>query len=347
MTLFRRNIWLHFFGIAVFLIIPIILSPNPKGVAVFDISGPTIRDLLAGCLMILFFYINYYFFTTQLFLRKKYVEYGIIIILSFAIIILLPSLLTGHIPWSNPPPPQHKQDLMQPENASFLISISHNILLFLSVVSFSIFLRIQENLFKVEKAKNEMEILSLKEQINPHFLFNTLNNIYGQAIEDNSHCTASSILKLSAMLRHVVHDAQYPWVSVNKELIYLENYIQLQRQRLGEGVELTYLTKGKFDESLKIAPLILIPFIENAFKHGINPDQKSFISINIDILEDKLSLVVKNKKVNIRLQAHEKSGAGMKITLERLRMLYPKKHELHIDDTPDHYLVNLKLELHD
>ncbi|MCZ8215756.1 MAG: hypothetical protein O9262_05915, partial [Cyclobacteriaceae bacterium] len=160
MKLFRRNIWLHFFGIAVFLIIPIILSPNPKGVAVFDISGPTIRDLLAGCLMILFFYINYYFFTTQLFLRKKYVEYGLIIILSFAIIILLPSLLTGHIPWSNPPPPPHKQDLMQPENASFLISISHNILLFLSVVSFSIFLRIQENLFKVEKAKNEMEILS-------------------------------------------------------------------------------------------------------------------------------------------------------------------------------------------
>ena len=192
-----------------------------------------------------------------------------------------------------------------------------------------------------------MEILSLKEQINPHFLFNTLNTIYGQAIEDNSQRAASSILKLSAMLRHVVHDAQYKWVLVANELVYIENYIQLQRQRLGEGVELAYLTKGSYSESLKIAPLILIPFIENAFKHGINPDRKSLIKIDIVINGNKLSLMVKNKKVDVRLQEHEKSGAGIKITKERLGMLYPKKHNLTIEDRPDHYTVNLKLQLHD
>lgn len=338
---------MHFFGIALFLLIPIVLSPTPKGVPMFNISGPAIRDLLAGCLMILFFYANYYFLTPKLFLNKRYVIFGLITIISFATIVILPSLMTGHIPWSNPLPPPNEPDLIKPENSSFILSISHNILLFLSVVSFSIFLRTQEHLFKVEKAKNEMEILSLKEQINPHFLFNTLNNIYGQAIEDNSHRTASSILKLSAMLRHVVHDAQYKWVPIHKELIYLENYIQLQRQRLGEGVELTYLTKGSYSESLKIAPLILIPFIENAFKHGINPDQKSVVKINIVVNGNELSMLVENKKVNARLQAHEKSGAGMKITIERLRMLYSTKHDLNIEDTPDHYAVNLKLELHD
>lgn len=338
---------LHILGIAAFLLIPVVLSPTPQGIPVFNISGPTIRDLLARCLMVLFFYANYYVLTPKLFLNKRYVTYGLITIVSFATIVVLPSLMTGHIPWSNPLPPPNQAEPMKPENSTFILSISHNILLFFSVVSFSILLRIQEHLFKVEKVKNEMEILSLKEQINPHFLFNTLNNIYGQAIEDNSNRTASSILKLSAMLRHVVHDAQFQWVPISKELMYLENYIQLQRQRLGEGVELTYLTKGSFSESLKIAPLILIPFIENAFKHGINPDKKSVIKIEIVISGNELSLLVENKKVNVRLQDHEKSGAGMKITLERLRMLYSGKHHLNVEDTPDHYAVNLKLDLHD
>lgn len=348
MAISKIRFLLHFLGISVFLIIPVLLSPTPKGIAVLNISGPTIRDLLAGCLMVLFFYTNYYYLTPKLFLNKRYVFFGLITIVSFAIIVVLPSLMTGHIPWSNLlPPPPNEPALMKPENSSFILSISHNILLFLSVVSFSIFLRTQEHLFKVEKAKNEMEILSLKEQINPHFLFNTLNNIYGQALEDNSHRTASSVLKLSAMLRHVVHDAQHHWVPISKELMYLENYIQLQRQRLGEGVELTYLTKGSFSESLKIAPLILIPFIENAFKHGINPDEKSLIKIYIVISGNNLSLLVENKKVNVRLQAHEKSGAGMKITMERLRMVYSNRHHLIIEDTPDHYTVNLKLELND
>ncbi|MCE7054158.1 sensor histidine kinase [Algoriphagus sp. AGSA1] len=323
------------------------MSPTPRGLPMFNMTGPVIRDLLSGVLMIVFFYANYYLLAPKLLLDRKYLIYGLLIIVSFTTIALLPSLLTGHIPWESPRSPPNGPDLMKPDNSNFILSISHNILLFLSVVSFSIYLRIQERLFKVEKTKNEMEILSLKEQINPHFLFNTLNNIYGQAIEDNSQRTASSILKLSEMLRHVVHDAQCQWVSITKELAYMENYIQLQRQRLGESVELTYLTKGFFSESLKIAPLILIPFIENAFKHGVNPDEESLIKINISVNGNELTLLVENTKTNVRLQAHEISGTGMKITMDRLRMLYPGKHELNVEDTSTHYTVNLKLELHD
>ena len=364
MVVSKRNFLLHIIGVTVFLLLPLVLAPRPNGIPLFNQSLPAYRDLLAGMLMIGFFYLNYYFLVTKIFLRRKYTIYILLIVISFLMIIFAPSLLTGHSPLSRftsittaieapPEPPDgpsrmnREDQLAPPTDNSFILSISHNILLFSSVVIFSIFLRIQEQLYKVERAKNEMEILSLKEQINPHFLFNTLNNIYGQAIEDNSTQTATSILKLSEMLRYVVHDAQSAWVPLQKEMAYMENYIQLQRQRLGEGVGLTYLTKGSFSVSLKIAPLILIPFIENAFKHGINPDKKSHVKIVISIDGKTLSLLVENMKTTIHIPNHEKSGAGLKITLERLSMLYLNKHDLQIDNLSDQYKVKLKLELND
>ncbi|WP_460514799.1 sensor histidine kinase [Cyclobacterium sediminis] len=366
MVIFKKSFLLHLIGVIIFLLLSLILSPRPDGVSLVNHTLPAFRDLLASILMIGFFYLNYYFLVTRLFLRKKYVIYIILTFISFVVIILAPSILTGYSPLTEfvsidaemvatPEPSDlsgisgmnRDEQLRPPNKNSFLISISHNILLFLSVVIFSIFLRIQERLFKVEKAKNEMEILSLKEQINPHFLFNTLNNIYGQAIEDNSLQTATSILKLSEMLRYVVHDAQFPWVPIQKEMAYMENYIELQRQRLGDSVKLLYDLKGSYSESLKIAPLILIPFIENAFKHGINPDKKSLIKIVISMDRKTLNLLVENRKTNVNIPNHEKSGAGLKITLERLSMLYQNKHTLQVDNFSDQYKVNLKLELHD
>lgn len=344
----KNNLIFHLIGIIIFLTFPLLFVPRPEGVPLFNLTIPAIRDLVAGSLMIVFFYSNYYFFVPSLILKRKYVLYILIVLIAFAAIIILPSLLTGKFHPSSPPPPNINIETPRKlAQNSFFLSISHNILLFLSVVAFSIFLRVQERLFKIEKAKNQMEILSLKEQINPHFLFNILNNIYGQAIEDNSQKTASSILKLSDMLRHVVHDAQHQWVSLKKELSYLDSYIQLQLQRLGESVELIYLIKGSYSSSLRIAPLILIPFIENAFKHGINPDQKSKIEIIISLEEKFLNLSVKNSKANVRLNENEKSGAGLNITLNRLNILYHDKYNLKINDFRDSYQIELKLELDD
>ena len=346
-----NKIIFHLIGIIIFFTFPLLFAPRPEGIPLFNLTLPAIRDLIAGSLMIAFFYSNYYFFVPSILLKRKYSFYTLIVLIALAAIIILPSIFTGKIPLtSSPLPPPPSINIETPigsGNNSFFRSISHDILLFLTVVAFSIFLRVQERLFKIEKAKNQMEILSLKEQINPHFLFNTLNNIYGQAIEDDSEKTASSILKLSGMLRHVVHDAQHQWVSLKKELSYLDSYIQLQRQRLGEGVELIYLTKGSYSSSLKIAPLILIPFIENAFKHGINPDQRSKIEIIISLEGKFLDLFVKNSKTNVHINPHEKSGAGLKITLNRLKILYPDKYNLKINDFKDNYQVELKLELDD
>ncbi len=341
-----RLIW-HLMSIILFLTLPLILTPRPPGIPLFNFTMPAIRDLIAGAFMLIFLYINYYFLVNKLLLKKKYLTYILILLIGLAVIVLLPSVFTGHIPFIlTPTPPEQGVPPGLIQN-NFVASIGHNILLFLTVIAFSIFLRVQGQFSEVEAAKNKMELLSLKEQINPHFLFNTLNNIYGQAMEDNSHQAATSILKLSEMLRHVVHDAQNEWVPLDKELAYLENYIQLQRQRLGEGVALSFLTKGTFDNTLKIAPLILIPFIENAFKHGVNPDKKSSIKIVISVAEKTLSLLVENDKANIRLKEHEKSGAGLNITLNRLNMLYINKHNLLLDDQQTKYIVKLNMELND
>ncbi|MBW3470464.1 sensor histidine kinase [Arthrospiribacter ruber] len=349
MITFKKKISLHLLGIATFLLLPIVLSPTPHGIPMFNTSQPAKRDFLAGILMLLYFYLNYYILTPKLFIKKQYVSFALITGIAILTIILLPSLLTGYLPWAGRPlPPETDTTLFSmPEQSNFLHSVSHNILLFISVIFLSILLRVQAYYFNAEKAKKEMEIISLKEQINPHFLFNTLNNIYGQAIEDNATNTASSILMLSGLLRYVVHEAQYKWVTVKNELAYLDNYIKLQKGRLGKEIGLSYIVTGNFEKKLKIAPLILIPFVENAFKHGINPDKKCVINISIYIDSDKLTLTVFNLKVNEGLMLHEKSGTGMKITKDRLEALYPNKHELEIEDEKGYYKTTLTVELHD
>ncbi len=368
---FKKKIALHIVGILIFLMIPVLLAPRPAGIHLINLTLPAFRDLFASVLMIGFYYLNYYVLVPKLFLTKKYFLYFLVIAIYFTGIILIPSLLTGYSPipgvladnpsglQPNPPafmqalpnapepPPRTSPTLTQQSNNSFILSISHNILLFLSVILFSIFLRVQERLFKIQQANNQMEIRSLREQINPHFLFNMLNNIYGQAVMDNSMGTANSLLKLSGLLRHVVHEATNQYVSLSKELEYLENYVQLQRQRLGDHVELSYLVKGTPAPYLRVAPLILIPFIENAFKHGINPDEKSAIHITLTLDGMNLHFRAANKKANVRLDAHEASGAGIAITRSRLDLMYSRKYSLTLDSEGDDYIVDLILELDD
>ena len=220
----------------------------------------------------------------------------------------------------------------------------HNILLFLSVVLFSVLMRVRERLFKVERLKNQMEVSSLRNQINPHFLFNTLNAIYAGALKDGATGTASNILKLSGLMRYTVENINHQLVPLEKELKYISDYIQLQKMRLDEHTKLSYDVAGNTADH-KIAPLILIPFIENAFKHGVNPDKDSHIDIEIKIKGDHLSLNVSNLKVRESLQQHEKSGRGIENAKSRLKILYPLSHSLSINDTAEKFDVVLSIDL--
>lgn len=203
------------------------------------------------------------------------------------------------------------------------------------------FIRNQNEKKILENANLNAEVNFLKSQINPHFLFNTLNSIYAQA-HSRSDKTEFSILKLSEMLRYVLYDSGENNVELAKDIRYIDNYIDLQKIRLSSKVKINYSVEGDLNNST-IAPMLLITFIENAFKHGISYMHPSTVTIQIEVFEKTLTLLITNPVVN--KNSFTPGGLGLKNVTRRLDLLYPKKYllDIHSDDLV--YIVNLKLDL--
>lgn len=335
----------HILGVFVFLLLPVFLSPRPPGTD-FDLSRPDIRDLIANFFMVVFFYLNYYVFIPRVYFRKNFFLYGLIILFALGVICLLPSLMTGFVPWrfQNHGPVEGPGFHGHPEHGNFLMVINHHIFLFTCVVLFSVLLRLRDRILILEKSKHEMEIESLRRQINPHFLFNTLNGLYSSALKEGSKSAAKGIFTLSHMMRYVFKNTGQYEVDLSDEISYINAYVDLQRMRLDQGVKLKYEVRGDYSGK-KIAPLILIPIIENAFKHGVNPDEESSIRISIECTGSFLYLKVTNKKVKVELAEHESSGKGLLNIKTRLDFQYPQKHRLEWYDSEDEYSIELNLDL--
>jgi sensor histidine kinase YesM len=201
--------------------------------------------------------------------------------------------------------------------------------------------RIRNRLKTSEKEKLNAEISFLKAQINPHFLFNSLNGIYALALL-NSTDTAPAIVKLSNMMRYVLTEASAELVSLQKEIEYLKNYIELQQVRFGDSLKLTFTKQGDA-HGKSIAPMLVIPLIENAFKYGVSPEEPSFIKIDISITGNTVHFNIENKKVNIHLV--EKTGVGLKNTRMRLDLLYANRYSFNIQETEAQYTVSLTLQV--
>lgn len=203
-------------------------------------------------------------------------------------------------------------------------------------------LKISSLLKLAEKEKVNAELSYLKAQINPHFLFNTLNSIYSLAIEKSDY-TATAVVKLSGMMRYVITDASHKFVPLEKEINYISDYIDLQKLRIDSTIKLTFYVSGDVADK-KIAPLVLISFIENAFKYGVNAEENSEININIDITKAYLHMRVTNKKVSMK-QVQPKSGLGIENAQNRLQLLYPANHKLVIKETKTDFSILLSLHL--
>src|ERR1700748_3501739 len=187
-------------------------------------------------------------------------------------------------------------------------------------------LKISNRLKLAEREKVNAELSYLKAQINPHFLFNTLNSIYSLAIEKSDY-TATAVVKLSGMMRYVITDASHKFVSLEKEINYISDYIELQKIRLDDSIKLSYSVSGDPADKI-VAPLVLISFIENAFKYGVNAEENSEIKIHIDSTKGYVHLRVFNKKVKIQQVNTHTSGLGIENTINRLQLLYPGRHKL-------------------
>jgi sensor histidine kinase YesM len=203
-------------------------------------------------------------------------------------------------------------------------------------------LRIKE----IERENVESELRALKAQINPHFFFNTLNSIYSMSL-DRSEKTPELILRLSELMRYILYETRDDYVSMEKQLDFIQNYIYLEQLRTDEKIRIEMEIKGKHTD-LMVAPLLFIPFIENAFKHVVKEkDNPSFIWISFDLMQpNRILFSIKNKKYNTGGTASgNNEGIGLKNVRKRLNLLYPSKHELKISETGNVFEVELTLEL--
>lgn len=214
---------------------------------------------------------------------------------------------------------------------------------FLFIFMLSFLSRINQQLNNIQMQKLHAEVSYLKAQINPHFLFNTLNSLYALTLEKSDEAPGA-VLKLSAIMRYLVTESSRDYVTFAKEIAYLKDYIAMQLLRAGDNLTFSLDIKGETNDK-QIAPLLLLPFIENAFKYGLSPEEKSEISIFIHNTEQQLFLRVRNTIVEVALTEEEKSETGIENTQKRLDLIYPGKHKLDIAQTKKNYLVELQIDL--
>ncbi|GAA4277432.1 hypothetical protein GCM10022259_21560 [Aquimarina mytili] len=232
------------------------------------------------------------------------------------------------------------------DHASFIykgIELIYITSLVLGIKFFQNFLQERQRNQTLLQEKIEAELRFLKNQVQPHFLFNTLNNIYGMVLSNNKSA-GESIIKLSEILGYLLYDSDVELILIASEIDNLENFIELERLRYDRKLDFTY-QKSVIPFDVYISPLILLPFVENAFKHGPAKEEgKSIIDLKIEIVEDTLNFTIRNTYNELSIDSNLKSGIGLKNITKRLKLIYPERHELHIE-RGEMFEVNLKITL--
>lgn len=335
------TISIHLMAWILLLMVPFLSMYQVTSSIVGDFNRISLLPIIVLSLTLMaIFYLNYFFLMPKFLFKKRYKAYAIVLLFSFAFTIAS-SYVVFELFGIDP-----EADLMS-LNPIFSkispIAKANAFLMLIAAFVTSISLALNDQLKLAEKERLNAQIASLKSQMNPHFLFNTLNNIYATSL-DKAPQTAKMIEMLSAMMRYTLKETQREYVSLSDELQYLNNFIELQRIRLEDRVYVSYTVRGQ-SENLGIAPMLLIPFIENAFKHGVNAEEESRIEITIVVKGSELGLQVVNNKVNIQHDITEPSGLGIVNTKHRLELTYPAKYTLKIKETGKIFSVSLQLNL--
>jgi len=286
------------------------------------------------------FYLNYLVYIPKFLDKKKYTAYAIIIVITLILfglgkygigLLFKPYVL-----------------VRMHETIGFWQYFVSTIFASLMFIFLSTVLKFTTDWFLNERIQRDLEnqrlnaeLSFLKSQINPHFLFNSLNSIYSLAYQ-RSETTPDAILKLSEIMRYMLYECNDNEVSLEKELQYLQNYIDLQKIRFGKNAYIDFKINGKVDGQ-QIVPLLLIAFIENAFKHGVANDPRSAIRLLIEVDESHLYFFIQNRKHNSNKD--NLGGIGLINVKRRLDLLYPGKYKLDIIDGKETYTCELTLDL--
>jgi LytS/YehU family sensor histidine kinase len=286
------------------------------------------------------FYLNAFWLIPQLLRKRRYARYFFFLLLLFSISITL-EFGIYHLPVFSP---AQTSALMHTIRVDAIFKLLLLLISFLYRFSKDWFEH-EEHKTRLESAKLSAELDLLKFQIHPHFLFNTLNNIYSLAMQEGSPKTVRSLGKLGGIMHYMLEDCQETYVNLSKELEYLEQYIDLQQLRVDQQNNITVSVdiEGKAG-ILKIAPMLLIAFVENAFKHGLSIREQSFINLKIAISANEFYFNITNA-VHQRKQDLNGTGLGLKNVQRRLMMLYPQRHTLIIEEKNQEFKVSLTIRL--
>lgn len=306
-----------------------------------------VNFVLFGLINITLFYLNYLVFIPRFLNRKRYGVYIATILITiiayglakYSLALVFKEDVLMHA--------KGMRDVKK-EPIGFWSYFSSTLFTSIIFVFLSVLLKFSVDWFLNERIQRDLEnqrltaeLAFLKSQINPHFLFNSLNSIYSLAYQ-RSENTPGAILKLSEIMRYMLYECNDNKVDLSKELQYLQNYIDLQKIRFGHNAYIDFKIDGKVTDQ-KIVPLLLIAFIENAFKHGIANDSLTPITLFININQQNLQFYIQNKKNNNNRDPI--GGIGLHNVKRRLDLLYPGKYNLDIRDEIDTYTCELSLVL--
>jgi len=292
-------------------------------------------------------YINLYLLMPLYYYPQKYKLYA----LSFVILFLSGGLLTRFIvhqfvlPWEQlHNPSRYRQEV---KHFWIPIRIIRNSIGVFPIVLITMLIELirnayqqEKNLRELEKEKFSAEMGLLKSQINPHFFFNTLNSLYALTLK-GSEQASNVVLRLSNLMHYMLYEASAAKVLLKDEIGHLENYIGIEQMRFADRLELSFQYSGDITGKT-IAPLLLLPFVENAFKHGL-ADDAGWVTITLKVIDHQLFLKVDNSyTINTQIKGH---GLGLKNVKRRLDLTYPGQYELQLTQNDQVYEADLKLNL--
>jgi hypothetical protein len=352
----------HVVGWLIFFFAPVILSPGRDIEAYFS-EVPIITSLLLrNILLIILFYANLFYFTPKLFGPKRQATFflvmGLLIIVVGSINYYIHEILNGPFegfrigPLKGTgdfrPPPEFPGNNRPPRRLMLASPYFSSLLITALVATASTLVVLWNNWINAKEDEQQRtlqkvaaELSMLKLQISPHFLFNTLNNIRW-LVRSKSDNAEPALVKLSQLLRYILYQADANFVSLDKEIAHLHDYVSLQKMRLEENSKITFTVEGDV-QNKRIVPLLLIPLVENFFKHGDFMDGYPSI-IDVKVHQSKLTLKTINKTLVADKNAID-SGIGIDNLLKRLELHYPGNHHFRQWAEEDNYFVTLEINL--
>ncbi|MEK6548077.1 MAG: histidine kinase [Bacteroidota bacterium] len=344
--LLSKPILLHLLFWICLLALPILLGPNTQSQNPEEAHRHMLWNLfffVFGIAFIPIFYINTEILIPKVLKRYNLISYLLLLVVGYFIMVAMNDLIFDLLFKELMPPQRPRGGGGGMKRFTYLRIIFQ----YLFIIAIGISYRfLSDNMKEQEEKKEEenerlkSELSFLRSQISPHFMFNVLNSIVSLS-RRKPESVEPVVIKLSELMRYMIYETSDSKVAISKESNYLESYIELQRIRFGNDIEIDFNSEISGNAGT-IEPMLLIPFVENAFKHGVGMIEKPRISIELHDDPKQLHFIVKNKISNqVAEKKDESSGIGLTNVRRRLELLYPEKHELNITESNNTYVVDL------